>query len=309
MRRRGTGVFPLVPRRRFAGVLFGYRRSRRRGHGDEVAGSRPYRPGDPISWIDWKASARLTAARGYDDFVVREYLAEEAPNVVIVCDRRPAMALYRPPLPWLDKGKALAVCAETIAASALAARSEFGYLDLASAPAPPFWLPPATGPRPGDVERRNRECGFDAPVGGLQRALDVLLGHAGQIQLGSFVFIVSDHLAPVRNATYARLKSVNWDVVPVIIQDPVWEQSFPPVGGVVLPLADPTTGAVALTRLSEREASQRASANEERLQSLLLRFRRLGFDPVLIPSSQPDEILQRFHGWARRRELLRGRRA
>ena len=34
------------------------------GQGDEVAGTRPYRPGDRRTWIDWAASARLSAARG-----------------------------------------------------------------------------------------------------------------------------------------------------------------------------------------------------------------------------------------------------
>jgi hypothetical protein len=39
---------------------------------------------------------------------------------------------------------------------------------------------------------------------------------------------------------------------------------------------------------------------------LLARFRRLGFDPVVVDSSDEDEISSRFHGWAmRRRRLLR----
>ena len=33
--------------------------------------------------------------------------------------------------------------------------------------------------------------------------------------------------------------AAGWDVVPVVVQDPVWERSFPDVGGVTLPLADP----------------------------------------------------------------------
>ena len=62
--RRRPRPFALVPRRRFLGVQFGRRRSSRRGLGDEVAGTRPYRPGDLIAHIHWAASARLSEARG-----------------------------------------------------------------------------------------------------------------------------------------------------------------------------------------------------------------------------------------------------
>src|SRR6185312_5469067 len=95
--------FPLVPRRRLAGLPFGASLSLHRGRGADVAGSRPYRRGDPLATIDWRASARLSTARGDDEFVVRERFADEAPRVVVLCDRRPSMALYPPPLPWLDK--------------------------------------------------------------------------------------------------------------------------------------------------------------------------------------------------------------
>ena len=49
--------------------------------------------------IDWAASARLSAARSEDAFIVRERFADESPRVVIVADRRPAMALCPPGLP------------------------------------------------------------------------------------------------------------------------------------------------------------------------------------------------------------------
>ncbi|MGH3048934.1 MAG: DUF58 domain-containing protein, partial [Gaiellaceae bacterium] len=82
-----AGTFPLVPRRRVIGLAFGGVRSVRRGSGSDVAGSREYRPGDSVSWIDWAASARLSAARGDDEFVVRELYADEAPRVVVLADR------------------------------------------------------------------------------------------------------------------------------------------------------------------------------------------------------------------------------
>src|SRR5918994_5603345 len=92
-------TFPLVQRRRVVGLSYGGMHSTRRGTGSDIASSRPYHPGDDVKAIDWAASAKLSAARGTDEFIVRERYAEEAPRVLIVCDRRPAMALY--PEPWL----------------------------------------------------------------------------------------------------------------------------------------------------------------------------------------------------------------
>ena len=72
-----------------------------------MAGSRPYQEGDSLHTIDWAASARLSSARQRDEFIVRERFAEEAPRVVVVSDRRPEMAFFQPPLPWLDKAEAM----------------------------------------------------------------------------------------------------------------------------------------------------------------------------------------------------------
>ena len=99
-------TFPLVPRGRIVGLSFGAMRSARRGTGSDVAGSRPYVPGDDVKAIDWGASARLSSARGDDEFIVRELYAEQAPRVVVVCDRRPEMKLFPAGLPWLRKAEA-----------------------------------------------------------------------------------------------------------------------------------------------------------------------------------------------------------
>src|SRR5436190_1171553 len=142
-------VFTLVPRRRLVGLSFGGMHSARRGTGTDVAGSRPDVPGDDVDAIDWAASAKLSSARGTDEFVFSDFL-------------------------------------DTVSDSA--------------------WL--------AALEHR-------------------------------------------------------WDVVPVVIQDPVWEQSFPDVAGVVVPLADPATGRVSLVRLSRREVEERRHANETRRAALL----------------------------------------
>ncbi len=91
-----------------------------------------------------------------------------------------------------------------------------------------------------------------------------------------------------------------------MIQDPVWEQSFPDVSSVVVPLVDPPTGKLKLVRLSRREARERREANEERLAETLGYLEGLGLDPVLISSTDPEEIYTRFLEWvALRQEAVR----
>src|SRR5260221_8152832 len=148
-----SAVFPLVPRRRVIGLAFGGVRSARRGIGSDVASTREYRPGDDVGWMDWAASAKLSAARGEDEFIVRERFADEAPRVVGLCDRRPSMLIRASQLRTLDKPQALHSTLELIAQSALAARSLTGYLDYGDGE--PFWRPPRTEHRaePGTLAR------------------------------------------------------------------------------------------------------------------------------------------------------------
>src|SRR4029077_16778389 len=128
----GRNAFPLVPRSRGSGLPFGFARSTRRGRGSDLAGFREYVPGDPVSTIDWRASARLSTALGDDEFVVRERYADEAPRVVVVADRSPSMGLYPDWSPWLSKPGAARAATRAIVESALAARAAVGYLGTAT---------------------------------------------------------------------------------------------------------------------------------------------------------------------------------
>jgi uncharacterized protein (DUF58 family) len=293
----GLRPFPLVPRRRFLGVQFGRRRTSRRGDGDEIAGTRPYRPGDLTAHIHWAASARLSEARGTDDFVVREFFAEQAPRVALVLDRRPGMAIHPSPTPWLDKRRAADTAARLIARSAAAERGEIVFSDGSTRS--PRWLRGQDGSLAA-LDRRGRDADR-TDHGSLRVALDAVVRDARALPAGSFVFVVSDFLDPVPTRVWARLRTLHWDVTPVVVQDPVWEASFPDVGGAVLPLADPATGRVEDIWFSPRAARERAADHEARLERLLELFRRIGFDPVLVDSAQPADIAERFHGWAERR--------
>src|SRR4051812_21275659 len=184
---RERRVFPLVPRRRLTGLPFGDLPSRRRGPGGDVIGSRPYEPRDPVSTIDWFATARLSAATGGDDFVVRDRAADEAPRVALVVDRRPAMDLYAPPFPWLAKRDALREAAAAILASAAAARADIAAVDFADGEA--WWLPPGRRDRPWLVSDRIDDAPFDAPEDTVERALAFLGRHRTDLPGGSFVFV------------------------------------------------------------------------------------------------------------------------
>jgi len=269
--------------------------------GSDVAGSRPYRPGDDARSIDWAASARLSSAHGSDEFIVREYLSEEAPRVVVLSDRRPAMSLFPKPLPWLDKPTAMRHAAGLIAEATLAARGFFGYLDLGGEDAQ--WIPPHTH---HELPEAALGGSFDAAEDNVAQALTFLAETQPSLPRGTFVFVLSDFLMTVPEATWISAIEHGWDLVPVVIQDPVWERSFPEVGGVALPFLDHTSGKFVSVRLTDREAAWMRDENERRAAELLAVFRTLDLGPVLVTTSDRLDIFQAFLEWADERIVSRG---
>jgi uncharacterized protein (DUF58 family) len=310
MARTATAVFPLVPRRRISGVPFGGSDSLRRGRGTDVAALRPYAHGDTVSSIDWRASAKLSTARGDDEFVVRERFADEATRVVLLYDRSPSLALYPPPFPWLAKREAAATAADLIARSAAAARAPLGYLDFADAAdrgGEPYWIRPRARSPWQEVEARLATAAHDAPTDGVERGLSYLERSARDLFAGTFVFVVSDFLAPPPRSAWMGAVARHWEVVPVVVQDPVWEQSFPDVHGVAVPLVDPAGGGVLEVRLSRAEVRARRERHEQRRRDLLDDLAELGIDPVLVDSADPTAITRSFLEWADTRRVVRGR--
>jgi uncharacterized protein (DUF58 family) len=273
----------------------------RRGLGSDVAGSRPYEPGDDVDRIDWHASARLSLARGTEEFVVREHFADEAPRVVVLCDRRPSMSIFSPEWPWLRKPEAIGLATRLIGDSAIAARGLLGYLDEADGDR--HWQPP----RSGEHLSVNGDRPFTAPRDTISRGLDHLVEQRRDLPAGSFLFVLSDFLDPPSRDDWLRALERRWEIVPVVIQDPVWEQSFPDVGGAVVPFADPATGDVSLVRLTDDEVAERRDANERRLRDLLSSLRGLDLDPVVVSSHEPREVTLAFLTWADQRLFTRGR--
>jgi uncharacterized protein (DUF58 family) len=289
-------TFPLEPRRRLIGLSFGGMRSIRRGTGSDVAGSRPYHPGDDMDSIDWNGSARLSAARDADEFIVREKFTDEAPRAIAVCDRRPEMSLFPTWLPWLAKPEAVRIATLMIADSTVAVRGLTGYVDLADGDL--FWRPPRSQHEEWRLEDRRP---FRAPEDNLAQAFQHLFSLRPPLPTGSFIFVVSDFVVPVPEEIWLQALERRWDLVPVVVQDPVWEQSFPDIAGTSVPVLDPHTGNTSYLRLSRREVDERREQNEARWQRMLDTFDFLDIEPVIISSARPDHILDAFIWWSEKR--------
>jgi uncharacterized protein (DUF58 family) len=261
-----------------------------------------------VSTIDWRTSARLSTARGDDEFVVREHFADEAPRVVMVVDRRPSMALYPDWSPWLSKPQVIRAATSAIAESAIAARAAAGYLDWQGGYDVPYWIPPRGRNVLPLIQERVGVVRFDAEPGSLERCLAYLSRSAAGLGPGSFLFVLSDFLDPPPHATWIAGVARRWEIVPVVIQDRTWEQTFPSLGPVIVPVADPDTRLPIEARLSRSEARAERERRERTRAELLAGFASLGLDPVLLEESEPDSVLKAFFEWAERRRRALWRR-
>jgi uncharacterized protein (DUF58 family) len=301
-------VFPLIPSRKRGAVDVAGSPSRRRGSGGEIASSRPYRRGDAVRLIDWAASARLSAARGSDEFVVRDHFAEDAVRIVLVADRSRSMALFPKWLPWLDKPAAMRQAGRLIVASGSASNALMGFaaVDGREAQVVPMRRQSAQWRA---IEQRLATGPADGSPDSLDRALELLSRTTRTVPPGTFVFLLSDFLPPPRPARLAAALAAGWDIVPVLVQDPVWERSFPDVSGVTLPLVDPDDGTRSLVHLSRAEAHVRRELNEQRAPDLGHLLRELELDSVTVTSSDRGAVHGAFLAWAEgRRGRSRGQR-
>jgi hypothetical protein len=233
---------------------------------------------------------------------VREHYADEAPRVVVLCDRRPSMSVFPEGWPWLGKPVALRHAVTLIGASATAARGLLGYFDEADGDA--YWHPPRSSHVFG---RPELDRGFGAPEDTLRRGLRHLSELRRDLPAGTFVFVVSDFLAPPTRDEWLDALERRFEIVPVIVQDPIWEQTFPDVSGVVVPYAAPDGAGSALVSLTAREARELKAANELRWNDLLTELRALDMDPVVVGSHESRDVVSAFLVWADQRMFTRGR--
>ena len=299
-------TFPLVSRRRLIGLAFGSMHGARRGSGSDIAGSRSYVAGDDPHRIDWASSARLSAARASDEFLVREYLADEAPRVVVCVDRRPGMSLCPPGMPFLDKAGAAEVARTLIEASVAESRGLVGSLEL-ERPGVVDWWPPTSGRRHASLVEHALPA-RDGPADGITRTFEFLTLHRRQVPSASFVFVVSDFLEPTPLATWESALDRGWDIVPVVVQDPVWEQRFPDVDGIVTPLVG-SDARLRLVRLARGESRLVRERHELRLAELVDGVRSLGIEPVVVGRADREHVFEAFLSWSAERQAAWGHAA
>jgi len=211
------------------------------------------------------------------------------------------MLLSAPELPWLQKAEAARIAREIIDASVTEARGLIGSLEFATAADTVGWSPPASGGSHELEEHVVPRAPGEQPTIGVAGALEFLALHRRAVPSACFVFILSDFLAPPSLETWEDALDRGWEVVPVVIQDPVWEHSFPDIDGILVPLRA-STGGTRLVRLRRGESADRRESHEERRRLLLSGLGSLGIEPVLVSSSAIDAIFESFASWSAERQ-------
>ena len=243
----------------------------RRGAGDEAAGSRPYRPGD--------RTARSTGPRPLGS---RRHAAPTSSSCASSSPRRrraspssatagPSIGLYGAAVPVARQERRghRRPCG-SIAASARAARGDLAFADRRRRESGPLRAPAG----------RARTRRADATTARAARRRSARRsrcssGVAACFPLGTFVFVVSDFLDAAAGRLWARLRSLRWDVTPVVVQDPVWEQRS---RASAASSCRSRTRRAEVARMSGSAARTRAArrANERAARAALGGFRRLG---------------------------------
>ena len=141
----------------------------------------------------------------------------------------------------------------------------------------------------------------------MSQGLEFLGEHRRDLPTQAFVFVLSDFLVPPDLRVWQRALEHRWELVPVVIQDPVWERSFPEVGGITIPYADPASGRVFPVYVTQKEATRAARRPRGAAGTALVRdFRSLGCEPVAVHTHDLGEMLGAFLRWADLRQMWRG---
>ena len=193
---------------------------------------------------------------------------------------------------------------ELILASAGAAGGFVGYLDYGDGE--PHWRPPKGERKLLEIQDlRLMSTEFEGPPDWLERSIEHIAAHPRAVGPGTFIFVLSDFIPAPSKEMWLTAVAHRWDIVPVVIQDPTWEQSFPDISRIVVSLSDPRTGRLAPVRLRTKEAAARRAANEKRTTDMLETFRVIDLDPVLVSTTDQAETLAQFLAWT---DLRRTRR-
>lgn len=312
----------LIPRsQRASGLLFGDVPSTATGPGLEIADIRQMEPDDDPRYIDPIATALAMAIDEDADPVIRERLTELTLPVLFMVDRNPTMRLYDSQefTGLLDKHWVVNVVGHTLVESALLKNAYVGYIHQARFAHPNlgkrerdmFWRAPNLqgGDRVRKVQRNyfpRRE--FFAPKDTLARQMKFLATQSPEeLPPGTMCFIFSDFFTLPRKDLWMWLeKRMGLDLVPVLVQDPLMEQSFPlELANVEITYVDPLSGRVMRIAFTRRKARELKRRNEQRFRRIQNCFRDLRLDPIVLSSNEQNDIFAELRRWERRRKTER----
>jgi len=290
----------LVPRHRVTGGL-GDAAGRRRGKGGEYFSSRPYFPGhDDLRDVDHKLTARLSTGE-HPEFYIREHIEEEAIATVVILDRVPSM--QNPPegagVPMLAKQDvAVEAGCGLVDITKKSIGGAVGYRDFANGEL--FRRAEYGRTRARRIKERNLPYPvFKARPGQLAEHLRTFRSRPGV-----FVAVCSDFQdETLRDPNIWAHLAVSYDPIPVVIQDLVWEMTFPDhLAPMTVPIPDPVSGVYRLTRISKGRAEQMREANEAQIRDLRALWSSQGIIPVELNAVDPRGIEAAFQRMAKLRK-------
>lgn len=291
--------FNLNPRHRVAGKPFGDSPAARRGLGDDQISVKPLEYGDDPRTIDWDAHRKHPD----DELQVRVYRRNESLGVVLIVDHMPSMQNPDPgnALGLLEKHATAIIAGEQIIQSTKQRHGAIGYRDFANGE---LFMRRADGKTRMDrVRDRNLPYDhFGARAGQLAEHLKEF-----RSVRGAFVFVLSDFLDDTLiDAEIWKGLVHDYDPVPVLIQDPIWEQTFPEnVSGLILPFRSDLTGRPEDRRYSRDAARLQKRENETRLIQIRETFRQSNMDWIELASTDPFAVNNAFVDWAGDRKRRR----
>lgn len=293
-------TFPIIPRRRIIGQGIGEYPGQRKGQGHDFIEKRPYRTSDSLGDIDWKETAKRSAQRRVFSPQVRQFRRDEIVKAVIVVDRSVRMSWYPPP--WLSKSQVIVTAGQMIVDSLKKAHGLIGYLDYAewAKDSMPFWRPPNHETEADRVRNRNLLYGkFRAPEDNISMALEWLLALRTQVPPESFVFLLSDFLV-MPKYDLIETAAARWNLVPIIIQDPLLEASYPVWRGKI-PVWLPEVsqdGRRQSSLLSGAAAQEKRINHQNRIRDIIRIFEALGLYPISLFNADPEQIYHSFLRWS-----------
>jgi len=266
-------------------ALTGEYRCAFRGSGMEFEDTREYAPGDDVSAIDWKVTARL--GRPF----VKRFREERQRTVMLVVDVSRSMRFGVPPL--LETAAEAAV---VLAISCAASRDRVGCL-LFSDRVERF-VPPGKGP--GQAFAVAAALAETVPAGTATDPGPALTFLDASVRRRAILFVFSDFLADGFSPTWGRL-AARHDLTAAFVAAP--DLTLLPTAGLIR-VADLETGRESLVDCGDARARRRyAAARVDRRRQAMAALRGVGADILELPAAGP--MAPSLAAFFRRRERRR----